>query len=108
MTHADGPGDAVERILRHRMSRRRVLIRGAQLTLAAGAAGIGIAVYLVQQRPSPWNAARFAPPGRSTVAVLRAPRYTGDLEGVVWDALRLLGVDVEHKRVLLKPNIVEF
>ena len=108
MTHGDGPGDAVERILRHRMSRRRVLIRGAQLTLAAGAAGIGIAGYLVQQRPSPWNAARFAPPGRSTVAVLKAPRYTGDLEGVVWDALRLLNVDLEHKRVLLKPNIVEF
>ena len=108
MSHIDGPGDAVECALRRPISRRKLLIRGAQITLAAGAAGIGIAGYLVQQRPSPWNAARFAPPGRSTVAVLRASGYGVDLEGHVRDALRLLGVEVRNLSVLLKPNIVEF
>jgi uncharacterized protein (DUF362 family) len=90
------------------MSRRTFLIRSAQVTLAAGAAGIGIAGWLVQQRPSPWNPARFAPPGRSTVAVLKASAYEIDLEGRVRDALRLLKVDVRHRSILLKPNIVEF
>ena len=104
----DGPGDAVERALRRPLSRRRFLIRSAQVGLAAGAAGIGIAGWLVQQRPSPWTPAKFAPPGRSTVAVLKATGYEIDLEGRVRDALRLLNVDVAHRSILLKPNIVEF
>ena len=104
----DGPGDAIERHLRKPLTRRRFLLRATQAGLALGAAGIGIGGYLVQQRASPWDASVFPTPGRSSVAVLRAPRYEADLEGVVANALRLLGVDVRGKSVLLKPNIVEF
>lgn len=104
----DAPGDAIERHLRRRMDRRRFLLRATQAGLALGAAGIGIGGYLAQQRPTPWDASAFPPPGRSSVAVLRAPRYQGDLEAVVRDALRLLQVDVSGRSVLLKPNIVEF
>ncbi len=104
----DAPGDAVERVLRHRLSRRRFLIRTAQITLAAGAVGIGVAGWLAQQRPSPWNPAKFAPLGRSRVAVLTASGYGIDLEARVRDALTLLNVDVAHRSILLKPNIVEF
>ncbi|HET9416148.1 MAG TPA: DUF362 domain-containing protein [Candidatus Limnocylindria bacterium] len=104
----DGPGDAIERRLRRPLTRRRFLLRATQAGLALGAAGIGIGGYLVQQRASPWDASVFPPPGRSSVAVLRAPRYEADLEGVIANALRLLGVDVRGKSVLLKPNIVEF
>jgi hypothetical protein len=104
----DGPGDAIERHLRRPLTRRRLLLRATQAGLALGAAGIGITGYLVQQRASPWDASVFPTPGRSSVAVLRAPRYEADLEGVVADALRLLRVDVRGRSVLLKPNIVEF
>jgi uncharacterized protein (DUF362 family) len=104
----DGPGDAIERHLRRPLTRRRFLLRATQAGLALGAAGIGIGGYLVQQRASPWDGSVFPTPGRSSVAVLRAPRYEADLEGVVGDALRLLGVDVRGRSVLLKPNIVEF
>jgi uncharacterized protein (DUF362 family) len=40
--------------------------------------------------------------------VLRAETYTGDLEGLVSDALRLVEADVRGRSVLLKPNLVEF
>ena len=104
----DGPGDAVERVLRARINRRRFLLRTAQLTLAAGAAGIGLAGYLAQQRPRPWDASVFPAPGRARVAVLKASGYGGDLEATVRQALRLVSVDVSGKHVLLKPNMVEF
>lgn len=107
--HADdGPGDAVERVLWERLSRRRFLLRTAQLALAGGAAGIGIAGYLAQQRPTPWNASVFPTPGTSRVAVLKASGYGGDLEQTVREALRLIGMDVRGRSVLLKPNMVEF
>jgi len=104
----DAPGDAIERHLRRPLTRRRFLLRATQVGLAVGAAGIGIGGYLVQQRASPWDASVFPPPGRSSVAVLRAPRYEADLEAIVRQALRLLQVDVRGRSVLLKPNIVEF
>ena len=104
----DAPGDAIERHLRRPLTRRRFLLRATQVGLAVGAAGIGIGGYLVQQRASPWDASVFSPPGRSSVAVLRAPRYEADLEAIVGQALRLLQVDVRGRSVLLKPNIVEF
>ena len=50
----------------------------------------------------------FPNPGRSSVAVLRAESYEGDLEGLVLDGLRLVEADVRRKSVLLKPNLVEF
>lgn len=104
----DGPGDAVERRLRQPLTRRRFLLRATQVGLAVGAAGVGIGGYLAQQRASPWDASVFPPPGRSRVAVLRAPGYEADLEETVGRALRLLDVDVRGLSVLLKPNIVEF
>jgi uncharacterized protein (DUF362 family) len=42
------------------------------------------------------------------VAVLRAERYSGDLEGLVVDGLRLVKADVRGRSVVLKPNFVEF
>lgn len=104
----DAPGDAIERQLRRPLTRRRFLLRATQAGLALGAAGIGVGGYLAQQRASPWDASDFPSPGRSSVAVLRAPRYEADLETTVRQALDLLQVDVQGLSVLLKPNIVEF
>lgn len=71
-----------------------------QLTALAGTAGIA-AKYLwrprLQRRIS----------GRSKVAILRCSDYRGCLP-VVRDGLRLIECSVHGKRVLLKPNLVEY
>ncbi len=101
--------DQIERYLRQRrISRRRFLLRSAQAGLALGAAGITIGGILAQQQRTPWRAEAFRPVGRSSVAVIPATRYNGDLERVVLDGLTLVSADVRNARVLLKPNMVEF
>lgn len=91
-----------------RMTRRQLLVRGANVTLAGAAIALGVAGYARLTAPPPWDERRYGPPGRSQVAVLRASSYDADLEGSILEALRLLKVDVRNRRVLLKPNIVEF
>ncbi|MGA2186845.1 MAG: DUF362 domain-containing protein [Bryobacteraceae bacterium] len=48
------------------------------------------------------------PPGKSAVAVLRAASYSEDLTAKILEGARLCGLDVRGRRVLLKPNLVEF
>jgi uncharacterized protein (DUF362 family) len=91
-----------------RMSRRRFLIRAAEVGLATGAVGLGIGAYLERQPRSPWDPKAFPPPGRAKVAVLKASGYNGDLEQMVLDGLRAVGAEVAGASVLLKPNMVEF
>lgn len=55
-----------------------------------------------------WSAHAYRKPERSRVAVLRADAYDERLEHVVADGVRLLGADMAGKRVVLKPNLVEF
>jgi uncharacterized protein (DUF362 family) len=45
---------------------------------------------------------------RSTVCLYDASTYDGDLSGLVGRGLHALGVNVRGKRVLLKPNLVEY
>lgn len=49
---------------------------------------------------------RFA--GSSPVAVLRAKSYQQDLATVILEGIRLCGLVVKDKRIVLKPNLVEF
>lgn len=80
-----------------RIDRRRFI--GA----AAGAAaigGIGTAVL----RPKHWVDYRKP---RSSVAILHCERYSGRLEELLLDGLKLFSLDVRGKSVLLKPNLVE-
>lgn len=44
----------------------------------------------------------------SSVAILKAPSYEADLADIVRRGARECGLDVRGKRVLLKPNMVEF
>lgn len=44
---------------------------------------------------------------RSTVAILKCPRYD-DCANIVDDGLRLVGMNVRGKRVVVKPNLVEY
>jgi uncharacterized protein (DUF362 family) len=76
---------------------RRSLLGGASLA-ATGA----FAVHEISQRRVP---DRRRPTSR--VAVLRCDSYEHAAQ-VVWDGIRLLAPQVTGKRVLLKPNLVEY
>jgi len=45
---------------------------------------------------------------RSRVAILNANSYDGPLDRLLLDGLRLFALDLRGKRVLLKPNLVEY
>lgn len=67
--------------------------------LAGGAAILSGCTWKNRPRPA-WE--------RSSVAILRAPHYEADLEDIVRRGVRECGLNVLGKRVLLKPNMVEF
>jgi uncharacterized protein (DUF362 family) len=48
------------------------------------------------------------PVGNSAVAIIRARSYSEDLVSRMLEGVRQTGLDVRGKRVLLKPNLVEF
>ena len=72
--------------------------------LKAGIAGAGAAhlgCSLQESLPA-------GPPGRSAVAILKASSYAADLLSLLQRGAELCGLDAKGKRVLLKPNLVEF
>jgi uncharacterized protein (DUF362 family) len=75
---------------------RRALLA---LPAAALAAGCG---------RRPYRRADFALPARSAVVLVAVSRYTDDLADVITRGLAALGIDVRGRRVLLKPNMVEY
>ena len=56
----------------------------------------------------PYNSSDFSVPRTSPVAILPAARYDIDLADVIGRGLGELKVDVKDKRVLIKPNFVEY
>jgi uncharacterized protein (DUF362 family) len=48
------------------------------------------------------------PPGNSAVAIVRAASYSDDLVERLWNGVRACGLQARGKRVLIKPNLVEF
>ena len=91
------------------MTRRDLLVRSGILAAWAAVGGVAFAERRgVFDGPPPFDRSLFPEPGRSAVAVLRAERYAGDLEGLLLDGLRLVEADVRGRSVLLKPNLVEF
>ena len=80
--------------------------RRAFIGLAGVAAASGYATSkLAPARDAPLAA---GPPGNSAVAILKATSYSVDLVGPMLEGARACGLDVKGKRVLLKPNLVEF
>ena len=59
-------------------------------------------------RRSPFNARSFAHASSSRVLLMPASGYDADFADLVASGLRELRIDVRGKRVLLKPNIVEY
>src|SRR5258706_5754759 len=81
---------------RNGMKRRNFLKAGVA---AAGATHFGCATE---------ESLSSGPPGRSAVAILKAASYSVDLVGLLRRGAALCGLDPRGKRVLLKPNLVEF
>src|SRR5260370_37724761 len=47
-------------------------------------------------------------PAHSRVAILRASAYDAKLEEILMQGLRLFGLDLSNRSVLLKPNLVDY
>ena len=80
------------------MLKRRDFLKAVPLVAAAAASC----------RRDPYRRADFSLPVRSPVALLPAARYDADLTGAIARGLDALGVSVRGRRVLLKPNMVEY
>ncbi len=83
------------------LSRRDLLKALPGAALAAG-------VACRRSPPPPYDPARFVHAATSDVAILPASGYDLDFSDVIARGLRLLRVDVRNKKILLKPNLVEF
>jgi uncharacterized protein (DUF362 family) len=55
-----------------------------------------------------WQPQAFRKKARSRVAILAAKSYEQPLHDIVVRGIRMCGLDVKGKRVVLKPNLVEF
>ncbi len=83
-----------------------MLDRRQFLRLGAGAGLLPLAGSCGRE-PS-WQAAAWRKQARSRVAVLEAPSYEVALSERLRHGLRLFGLDLQGRRVVLKPNLVEF
>ena len=80
------------------------MTRRTFIPLAGMVATAGYASYKLQQ---PEKIAD-GPLGNSTVAIVKAQSYSDDLVSRMLEGVKQCGLDARGKRVLLKPNLVEF
>src|SRR5262249_38695652 len=73
-----------------------------------GALGASLALATKGASATPWNRAAYHKEPQSRVLVVKASHYALDLADVVAHALRDYGLSVAGKKVVLKPNLVEF
>lgn len=59
-------------------------------------------------RQGRWASAAYCKPRQSKVAILKAESYAKDLVSSILDGIRAFPLEVINKRVLLKPNLVEY
>jgi len=78
---------------------RRTLLAGT----AAVVAGAALSRRFFQP---PYHSIRR--PAHSRVAILRASAYDAKLEEILMQGLRLFGLDLSNRSVLLKPNLVDY
>ncbi|MBV9769773.1 MAG: DUF362 domain-containing protein [Bryobacterales bacterium] len=84
--------------MKRRMTRRKFAI-------LSGAAAVGTYSALKLQRPPK---VLDGPAGKSPVAIIKARSYSDDLVSRIREGIGQCGLNVRGKRVLLKPNLVEF
>jgi uncharacterized protein (DUF362 family) len=71
---------------------------------SAAATGSALTMMRLQRR----KYARDLRPKRSRVAILHVEQYSEKLDKLIYDGLRLFGLNIRGRSVLLKPNIVEY
>jgi uncharacterized protein (DUF362 family) len=59
-------------------------------------------------QPDRWRAEAFRKKPRSHVAILEALRYDISLSEIIAKGVKLCGLEVRGKKIILKPNLVEF
>jgi len=74
------------------------------IPLAGMVATAGYASYRLQRK----ERLPDCPPGNSAVAIVKARSYSADLVSRMLEGVKQCGLDARGKRVLLKPNLVEF
>jgi uncharacterized protein (DUF362 family) len=79
-----------------------------KFAILSSAAVAGTYAGIKLQRPAQAEKLPDGPRGNSAVAIIRARSYSEDLIARMLDGIRECGLDVRGKRVLLKPNLVEF
>ncbi len=55
-----------------------------------------------------WQRDAYRKKGLSRVAILQARRYDAPLKEIILKGIKLCGLDVKGKRIIVKPNLVEF
>jgi uncharacterized protein (DUF362 family) len=80
----------------------------SELSRRAFLAALPLAAVASACRRAPFDKARFALPARSEVALLPASDYGASAVDAVERGIKLLRPDVRGRRVLLKPNLVEY
>jgi len=78
------------------------------IPIAGVAALTGGYASLKLQKPAPPAPLPEGPPGNSAVTIIRARSYSEDLVSRMLEGVRECGLEARGKRVLLKPNLVEF
>jgi uncharacterized protein (DUF362 family) len=91
---------------------RRFLVLSRRQFIVSVGSGLVIAPLVAlctpEERGERWTRGAFVKPPRSRVAVLRADAYDDRLQEVVRRGIELFGLEVRGRRVVLKPNLVEF
>jgi uncharacterized protein (DUF362 family) len=86
-----------------------VISRRQFLTSAtAAAASTAFTAACARREPEPWDRAVYRKPSMSRVLIARAADYGIDLADLIGHAVRQFHLAVVGKRVVLKPNLVEF
>jgi uncharacterized protein (DUF362 family) len=70
---------------------------------------VGAASFVgCSERKPTWKQGGYRKSDQSHVAILKAASYDRDLTSVILDGIKSFRLDVVGKRVLLKPNLVEY
>jgi uncharacterized protein (DUF362 family) len=83
-----------------RFSRRRFLEVACSLSVAS--------LSGCAERKPTWKKGGYRKPAQSRVAILKAASYDRNLTSVILDGIKSFRLDVVGKRILLKPNLVEY
>jgi uncharacterized protein (DUF362 family) len=84
------------------------VISRREFLVTAAAAAPAVVTSACASREEPWDRSAYRKPATSRVLIARAADYDIDLADLVGRALRQFGLAVAGKRVVLKPNLVEF